>query len=83
MQVERRRGNKALPVAIWSLVVTMVVVGGGILLKVGAAQEQLEKVKGVPERLATVEAKVQSIEEIKASVKRIEDILLSQPNRGR
>lgn len=81
--IERRRGNKALPVAVWSLLVTVLVVGGGILLKVGAAQQQLEKVKDVPERLATVEAKVQSIEEIKASVKRIEDILLSQPSRSR
>lgn len=81
--IERRQQNKALPVAVWSLLVTVLVVGGGILLKVGAAQQQIEKVKDVPERLATVEAKVQSIEEIKASVKRIEDILLSQPSRSR
>lgn len=81
--MERRKNDRSLLPAVWSLLVTVIVIGGGILLKVGAAQQQLEKVKDVPERLATVEAKVQSIEEIKASVKRIEDILLSQPSRSR
>lgn len=80
---ERRQPNRALPVALWSLVVTVVLVGAGLLMKVGAAQEQLEKVKNVPDRLAKVEAQVDDIEDIKRAVTRIENILLEQSNRRR
>lgn len=75
---ERRQQNKAIPVALWSLVVTLVVIGGGMLLRAGAAQEQLEKMKDVPERLSKVEAQVGDIEDIKRAVTRIENILLER-----
>lgn len=80
---ERRQQNKAIPVALWSLVVTLVVVGGGLLLRAGASQERLDKMVDVPERLAKVEAEVENIKDIKAAVTRIENILLEQGNRRR
>lgn len=73
-----------IDIAVWSLAVTVLAVGGGILLKVGAAQQKLDELSTIPDRVTTLETEIKDLQQIRQDTEWIKRYLMDKdPKRGR